>query len=83
MLKFFRDLFRDRNDINEKAIIGFASFLVMCAIAITDIVSKKETPVHQFIFDGFLWLTLGCFGIASVDKWINKTKREEDSDTAP
>lgn len=83
MLKFIRDLFRDKNDINEKAIIGFASFLVMCAIAIVDMASKEVLAVHQFIFDGFLWLTLGCFGIASVDKWINRTKRKEDTDTAP
>lgn len=83
MLKFIKDLFRDKNDINEKAIIGFASFLVMCAIAIVDMASKEVLAVHQFIFDGFLWLTLGCFGIASVDKWINRTKRKEDTDTAP
>ena len=83
MLKFFKELFSDTNDINEKAIIGFGSFTVMCAIAITDIVSKEELAVHQFIFDGFLWLTLGCFGIASVDKWINKTKRKDPTDPAP
>jgi hypothetical protein len=34
----------------------------------------KEMPIHEFIFDGFMVIVLGSFGIASVDKWINKTK---------
>jgi hypothetical protein len=38
-------------------------------------------PINQFIYDGFLWITLGCFGIASVDKYFagkNKSKDEEE-----
>jgi hypothetical protein len=38
-------------------------------------------PINQFIYDGFLWITLGCFGIASVDKYFagkNKSKYEEE-----
>jgi len=31
-------------------------------------------PIQGFIFDGFMVIVLGAFGIASVDKWINKTK---------
>jgi hypothetical protein len=38
-------------------------------------------PINQFIYDGFLWITLGSFGIASVDKYLtgkNSTKEEEE-----
>jgi hypothetical protein len=41
----------------------------------------QEMPINQFIFDGFLWITLGSFGIASVDKYLtgkNKTNDEEE-----
>jgi len=31
-------------------------------------------PIQEFVFDGFMVIVLGAFGIASVDKWINKTK---------
>ena len=68
-------LFKDSNDINEKAVIGFISFIIMVGFAAADIVTGyfgKELIVQQFIFDAFMILTLGCFGISSVDKFINK-----------
>jgi hypothetical protein len=41
----------------------------------------KELLINEFIFDGFLVITLGSFGIASVDKWINnKNKKSEDNE---
>lgn len=83
MKKFFYDLFNDQNTINEKAVIGFASFVMMCLFAFSDIITGaigKELIVQKFIFDAFLWMTLGCFGIASVDKYINKTKSESESE---
>ena len=37
--------------------------------------------INKFIFDGFMVLVLGSFGIASVDKWMNKKdKHEKDKD---
>lgn len=77
MKKFFSDLFNDNNTINEKAVIGFAAFIMMIIFAIADIVTgamKQPLIVNEFIFDSFKVLTIACFGIASVDKWINKTK---------
>jgi hypothetical protein len=39
MKKFFSDLFDDNNTINEKAVIGFASFVIMVVFAVADIVT--------------------------------------------
>jgi hypothetical protein len=75
MKKFFSDLFDDSNSINEKAVIGFASFLIMIVFAVTDIVTgamNKPLLVNEFIYDSFKVLTIACFGIASIDKFINK-----------
>lgn len=80
MKKFFQDLFNDNNSINEKAVIGFAAFVIMIIFAVADIVTgtlHKELVVNEFIFDSFKVITIACFGIASVDKWINKTKGNE------
>jgi len=80
MKKFFQDLFNDNNSINEKAVIGFAAFIMMIIFAVADIITgtlHKELVVNEFIFDSFKILTIACFGIASVDKWINKTKGNE------
>jgi hypothetical protein len=81
MKQFFKDLFNDQNNINEKSLVGFIAFLMMIATLTTDVVTGvmgKEMPIHEFIFDGFMVIVLGAFGIASVDKWINKTKRNDN-----
>lgn len=72
---FFKQLFKDGNDINEKSFIGFLAFMMMVGFALADIITGamgKELLVQEFIFNSFLWLTLGCFGIASIDKFVNK-----------
>jgi hypothetical protein len=38
----------------------------------------KEFVINEFIFDGFLIITLGSFGIGSIDKWINKKNLEKN-----
>jgi len=81
MKQFFKDLFDDSNHINEKAVIGFASFVIMTIFAVADIVTgtlNKELVVNEFIFDAFKWMTIACFGIASVDKYINKSKGDSE-----
>ena len=83
MKKFFSDLFDDSNTINEKAIIGFGSFIIMIIFAIVDIITgtmHKELVVNEFIYDSFKVLTIACFGIASVDKFINKKNQTEDNE---
>jgi len=77
MKKFLHDLFNDDNSINEKSVVGFLAFLMMVAFAVADIVTGtlgKDLLINEFIFNSFMWLVLGSFGIGSVDKWINKSK---------
>jgi len=81
MKKFFNQLFCDDNSINEKSVVGFASFLVMVIFAISDVITGtmgKDLIINEFIFNSFLILTLGSFGIGSVDKWINKKHQSTD-----
>lgn len=77
MKQFIKDLFNDNNSINEKAVVGFVAFLMLVIALVVDLITGwigRELLINRFIFDGFLVITLGAFGIASVDKWINKTK---------
>lgn len=87
MKKFFMHLFDDNNSINEKSVVGFVAFFFLCIAFLVDIVtgySGKEFVVNEIIFDGFMVLVLGSFGIASVDKWINKKKdNKSPEDSAP
>jgi ABC-type uncharacterized transport system permease subunit len=80
MKKFFSELFNDENSINEKSVVGFLAFIMMSAFAIADIITGylgQDLVINEFIFNAFMWLVLGSFGIGSVDKWINKGKGEE------
>lgn len=84
MKKFFNELFNDENKINEKSFIGFLAFVIMVVFAISDIVTGslgKDLLVNEFIFNSFLYLTLGCFGIASIDKYINNKKEDNEQDS--
>jgi ABC-type uncharacterized transport system permease subunit len=77
-----KDLFNDKNDINEKAVIGFLAFIVMTVFAVADIVTGylgKDLVVNEFIFNAFLVLVLGTFGISGVEKIMNrKTDAQND-----
>jgi ABC-type uncharacterized transport system permease subunit len=77
---FWKELFKDNNDINEKSVVGFLSFAMMVIALFVDLITGwmgKELLINEYIFNGFLVITLGSFGIASVDKYINR-KAEHD-----
>jgi hypothetical protein len=82
---FFVRMFMDENDINEKSIVGFGAFIMMVIAMSVDLITGytgKQLTINEFIFDGFMIITLGAFGIASVDKYITsrngkKTDEEE------
>lgn len=80
MIKFFKQLFDDNNSINEKAVVGFIAFFMLCIALIVDLVTGyfgKPLVINEFIFDGFMVIILGAFGIASVDKWLNKKDKKD------
>ena len=71
----FRDIFKDSNDINEKTVVGFASFVIMVIFAIVDLVTGyfgKDLVINEFIYDSFLYITLGSFGISEIGKVFSK-----------
>jgi|TARA_B100001778_G_scaffold56307_1_gene43304 hypothetical protein len=71
----FGDIFKDDNDINEKSVIGFISFMIMVIFALTDLLTGylgKDLVINEFIYDSFTLMTLGCFGIAGLEKIFSK-----------
>tara|TARA_R110000803_G_scaffold8334_1_gene26725 strand:- start:80 stop:316 length:237 start_codon:yes stop_codon:yes gene_type:complete len=76
----FKDIFKDSNDINEKTIVGFASFSIMTIFAIVDLITGylgKDLVINEFIYDSFLFITLGSFGIAELGKIFGKRDKKE------
>ena len=91
MLKFikrkfmaFSDIFKDDNKFNEKNIVGFASFAVMAIFAGADVVTGilgMELIISDTIFNSFVIITLGSFGIDGAVKTLAKkddSSKEEE-----
>lgn len=71
----FKDIFKDENDVNEKNVIGFLSFAIMVIFALADLVTGyfgKDLVVQEFIYNSFVIITLGSFGIAGLEKFAKK-----------
>ena len=78
------ELFKDKNTINEKNITGFLSFGIMVLFAIIDLatgiiymgyVGGGQLEINDTIYNSFVMVTLGCFGISAFEKV--KQKNEE------
>ncbi len=71
----FVDIFKDKNDIDEKNVIGFISFAIMVITMLIDIISGffgHDLEVQEFIYNSFLIVTLGSFGISEAGKVFGK-----------
>ena len=68
-------LFQDKNDINEKNVIGFISFTIMVLFAVADLTTSfvysgddAYLLINDTIYNSFVFVTLGCFGISAFEK---------------
>ena len=71
------NIFRDDNEWNEKAIVGFIAFVIMCIIMLADLVTGwfgKDLVINEFVYDSFVLVVLGCFGIAGLEKFAKNKK---------
>ena len=69
------NIFKDDNEWNEKAIVGFIAFLIMCLIMVADLVTGwvgQDLVINEFVYDSFVLVILGCFGIAGLEKFAKK-----------
>lgn len=74
-------IFKDTNEYNEKNIVGFASFAVMVLFALADAITGLmgfNLAVNEFIFNSFVFITLGSFGIAEIGKIFGKKSPSSD-----
>lgn len=83
MKDFFKQLFSDDNQINEKSFVGFIAFVCMVIALLVDLITGwlgQELLINEFIFDGFMVIVLGSFGIGSIDKFINARKGKQEGE---
>jgi hypothetical protein len=78
----FKDIFKDTNDYNEKTVIGFLSFAIMTIVMVADLVTGymgQELPLNEYVFNAFMYITLGSFGIAGLEKFAPGKKDSNKS----
>jgi len=71
----FFNIFKDNNDISEKSVIGFMSFAVMVIFAVADIVTGwigKDLVINEFVYNSFVFITLGSFSVSGIEKFAEK-----------
>jgi small-conductance mechanosensitive channel len=81
-MKGFKEIFKNSSDYNEKTIIGFMSFAVMTLAMIVDLVTGyfgTELKLNEYIYNSFLWITIGSFGIAGAEKFSPHANKGKDS----
>ena len=78
MMNKFAQIFKTTNDWNEKTIIGFLSFAVMVIVMLADVITGicgGDLPINDFVYNSFVFVTIGSFGIAGLEKFA-PTKKE-------
>ena len=61
-------LFKDKNDINEKNVVGFAIIDLTTALMFIAYEGGGQLEINDTIYNSFVMVTLGCFGISAFEK---------------
>ena len=78
----WREIFKDSNDYNEKSIIGFCAFLIMVIVMLADVItgfSGKDLVINDSIYNSFVMVVLGCFGIAGLEKFAGGNNNNDNN----
>lgn len=81
----FTDIFKDTNEYNEKSIIGFLSFAIMTLTILIDIITGLlgyELTLNQFVYDSFVYVTIGSLGVAGLEKFASRKNNSVDTSNA-
>lgn len=70
MKDFLLRMFSDKSDINQKAVLGFVSFVLMVLYALVDIVTGAAGitfVIEPIVFNGLMYTALTMCGITGVE----------------
>ena len=81
-MQAFTQIFKDNNEYNEKTVIGFLSFAVMTVYSLVDLVTGVmgiPLEIHEFVYNSFMIITLGSFGIAGLEKFSPTSVKQAEA----
>ena len=81
MKEFLLRMCSDKSDVNQKAVLGFVSFLLMAIYALTDVVTGAmgiAFVIEPIVFNGLMYTALTMCGITGVEAVFgNKNIKEK------
>lgn len=81
MKDFLLRMFSDKSDINQKAVLGFVSFVLMVLYALADIVTGImgiAFVIEPIVFNGLMYTALTMCGITGIEAVFgNKNIKEK------
>ena len=78
----WKQIFKDDNKWNEKSIVGFCAFLIMVVVMLADVITGwvgKDLVINDSIYNSFVMVVLGCFGIAGIEKFAARNDNNNDA----
>ena len=85
MKQILMRMFSDKSDVNAKVVVGFISFTTMIIYGLTDVVTGaigKGFIVEPIVFNGLMYTTFGCLGIAGAEAIFgNKNLAKDETKT--
>jgi hypothetical protein len=70
MKEFLLRMFSDKSDINQKAVLGFVSFVLMAVYALVDVATGAmgiAFVIEPIVFNGLMYTALTMCGITGVE----------------
>jgi hypothetical protein len=70
MKDFLLRMFSDKSDINQKAVLGFVSFVLMAVYALVDVATGAmgiAFVIEPIVFNGLMYTALTMCGITGVE----------------
>lgn len=74
--KFISSLWSVDGEVSSKRFVSLVGFTLMCIAFIINIF--VEIKLKEFIWEGMLWVVLGCLGLTVADKFNYKGKNNNN-----
>jgi fucose permease len=81
MKDFLLRMFSDKSDINQKAVLGFISFVLMVLYATADIITGAMGMIfviEPIVFNGLMYTALTMCGITGVEAIFGNKNLKSD-----
>jgi hypothetical protein len=77
---FLKAMLTKSEDVSSRRVVGLLAFVVILIITFVDLFSAFT--ITGFIFDGLMWILLGCFGLTTVSDFKSMSVKSDVASTA-